>query len=64
MEKRITCLRCERSDQDVPILRIVFRGGEAAICTSCLPVLIHKPEQLIGRLEGAEAIEASDHDHD
>ncbi len=63
MEEGIVCLRCERSDQNVPILKIVFRGDEVAICTSCLPVLIHKPQLLMGRLEGAEAIEPSDHDH-
>ena len=66
MEKTGTaysCINCERSETEVPILRLRFNGEEAAICTSCLPVLIHKPERLVGRLEGAEVIEPSSHAH-
>ena len=57
------CLRCGKSEQDAPILKVFFRGSETAICSSCLPVLIHRPEQLAGKLEGAEDLEPSDHDH-
>jgi hypothetical protein len=29
-----------------------------------LPILIHKPDRLIGRLKGAERISPSSHSHD
>jgi hypothetical protein len=59
-----SCVRCEKSESEVPILRLRFMGEEEAICSSCLPVLIHRPDQLIGRLKGAERIEPSSHAHD
>ena len=57
------CLRCDKTEQEAPILKVYFRGSETAICSSCLPTLIHRPEQLAGKLEGAEGLEPSDHDH-
>jgi hypothetical protein len=57
------CLRCEQSEQEVPILKVFFRGNETAICSSCLPILIHRPHELAGKLEGAEALNPSEHDH-
>jgi hypothetical protein len=38
-------------------------GNQAWICSQCLPVLIHNPQQLIGKLAGAEKIEPAAH-HD
>ncbi len=58
------CLRCGRTEQEVPILEVFFKGNETAVCTSCLPVLIHRPHELAGKLEGAEELSPSEHDHD
>lgn len=58
------CLNCDKTEDEVPILRVNFKGGEIGICVSCLPILIHKPHQLSGRLEGAEEIKPSSHSHD
>ena len=58
-----SCIHCEKSETEAPILRLRFMGEEAAICSSCLPVLIHRPDRLVGRLKGAETIEPSSHKH-
>ena len=57
------CLSCDRSEADVPLLQLRYQGEEVLICSQCLPVLIHKPEKLAGRLRGAEDIEPSPHSH-
>ena len=57
------CIACGRGSNDVPLLAVEFRGRHFHICSQHLPVLIHDPGQLVGRLEGAEALKPSDH-HD
>jgi hypothetical protein len=56
MEKK--CLVCDISNQKVPLLKIDFRDQEIYICSQHLPVLIHHPEELVGKLPGAENIQA------
>jgi hypothetical protein len=48
------CLYCKQSSQEVPLLRLEYRGAEAWICPQHLPLLIHKPTELVGILPGAE----------
>lgn len=45
-----TCLNCNTSEQDRPLLLMKFQGKEFFICPQCLPVLIHKPYQLADKL--------------
>jgi hypothetical protein len=49
-----TCLNCAASEKEKPLLTLIFRGDEIYICPQCLPVLIHKPANLAGKLPGAE----------
>ncbi len=58
------CLNCERNDGEIPILRLSYQGEDLWICSSCFPILIHKPEQLAGRLASADKIQPSSHTHD
>ena len=44
------CFNCEKDEGNVPLLRMKFSGKEIWICPQCLPVLIHKPEQLTEKL--------------
>ncbi len=55
-----TCVMCGRGSDAVPLLRLEYRGGTFRICPQHLPVLIHDPGQLAGRLEGAETMTPSD----
>jgi hypothetical protein len=57
------CLYCERGSDSVPLVVLEFRGADLRICPQHLPILIHDPAQLIGRLEGAESLSPADH-HD
>ena len=48
------CLNCNASEQEKTLLTIKFQGSEIYICPQCLPVLIHKPANLAGKLPCAE----------
>ncbi len=55
------CLNCNASENEMPLVNLVYSGKPAFICSKCLPILIHKPEMLIGKIEGAEKIRAAKH---
>jgi hypothetical protein len=50
------CLNCNTSENDIPLVNLVYSGKPAFICSRCLPILIHQPQNLIGKLDGAEKI--------
>ncbi len=45
-----SCVNCGNSQNDTPILQFKFKGEVMGICSACMPVLIHKPEQFANRL--------------
>lgn len=55
------CLSCNRSENEIPLVTLSYSSKPAYICSHCLPLLIHHPEQLIGRLKGAENIPPAEH---
>ena len=61
-----TCLNCEKTEQEIPLLRMFYKGAEIYICPQCLPVLIHKPANLAVKLPGLEMenIQPPQHTHD
>lgn len=50
------CLNCGKNSQEVPLLSLDYKGGVYSICPSCLPTLIHKPQNLAGKLPQAEEL--------
>jgi len=54
------CLLCERGTDITPLLTLEYRDSVFRICPQHLPVLVHEPSQLIGRLPGAENLRPSD----
>lgn len=40
------CLNCNRTSEQIPLLRLKYTGKEHWICPQCLPTLIHKPERI------------------
>ena len=56
-----TCIKCKKSEVDVPLLQMRFNESEAFICPQCLPVLIHKPAELKEELPGVEKITPPKH---
>jgi hypothetical protein len=57
------CLVCDRDSTVTPLLPIEYRGSRLWICPQHLPVLIHDPTQLVGKLDGAEDLKPAAH-HD
>jgi hypothetical protein len=58
-----TCLNCQKSEQEVPLVTLQYMDHITYICTQCFPTLIHSPAKLAGKIEGAEKIQPADHDH-
>ncbi len=55
MPQEAKCIYCNRSDNEVPLIQMKYRGEVLWICPQHLPILIHKPEQFAGKLPGAES---------
>ena len=55
------CVACERSQKEVPLVTILFQDKTFWICPQHLPVLIHNPQMLAGKLPGAEGMVAAEH---
>ncbi|HKJ80796.1 MAG TPA: hypothetical protein VJ954_02130 [Ignavibacteriaceae bacterium] len=56
------CLNCNASENDIPLVTLTYTGKPEFICSRCLPLLIHQPERLAGKLEKAEKIPPAKHD--
>ncbi|MFQ5611726.1 MAG: hypothetical protein ACE5H9_06295 [Anaerolineae bacterium] len=50
------CLNCNRPETAIPLVNLRYAHDQNWICTQCLPVLIHHPQQLAGKLAGADRI--------
>ena len=57
-----TCLHCDRDNNQVPLLNLKYKDTQFWICTEHLPVLLHRPEELTGKLPDAENLHGVDHD--
>ncbi len=53
-ESPAQCLNCNRPETIIPLVSLRYAGRQTWICTQCLPMLIHQPEQLAHRLAEAE----------
>lgn len=58
-----SCLYCGVSHIEVPLVRLLSNGQEYFICAQHLPVLIHEPHKLSGKLPGAERLQGHAHEH-
>lgn len=56
-----TCLNCNRTEDQVPLLGLQFQGKAVHLCPQCLPLLIHQPEKLADKLPGMEITKPADH---
>jgi hypothetical protein len=52
--KKMTCLVCGKTEEEIPLVKLAFKGEELRICPQHLPMLIHEPQKLVGIIEGAE----------
>jgi hypothetical protein len=61
--KQLACIQCGKNDSQVPLVEVNFKGSKYQICTEHFPILIHNPQELTGKLPGAESLNPADH-HD
>jgi len=64
-----TCINCNRTDMEVPLIAWRYQGQDLTICSDCLPMLIHHRERLMakqanGAAEEPLVIEHHHHHHD
>ncbi len=55
------CINCERTDAQIPLITLTFKGEAKYICAQCLPVLIHKTHMLADKLPGVEIAQPVNH---
>lgn len=55
------CVHCGQTSEKVPLLRLEYRGESYWICPAHFPILIHKPQDLVGKLPGAENLTPHEH---
>jgi len=48
------CLYCQRTANETPLVTLEYRDSVTWICPQHLPMLIHDPTKLAGKLPGAE----------
>ena len=56
-EIKKTCIVCNASSDEMPILTFEFKGKEHYICSQHIPILIHKAGQLQEILPGIKESE-------
>ncbi len=56
-----TCVACGRTSNEVPLIALEFHGQKYWICPQDFPVLIHRPQELAGRLPGVEKLSPGEH---
>lgn len=60
-DPNLTCLFCQRTSDQVPLVHLVYAGKDNYICSEHLPILIHEPQKLAGKLPGAEHLHGHEH---
>lgn len=45
-----TCFNCQRTDETIPLIVWRYRERPLTVCSECMPMLIHKWQQIAGRL--------------
>ncbi len=50
----LSCLNCGNLESDVPLISIRFGGKPLWVCSRCMPVLIHEPQQLADKLQSID----------
>ena len=56
------CLNCNRTESQIPLITLTFKGEVNYICPQCLPVLIHKTQTLEDKLPGMDLTVPADSD--
>lgn len=55
------CAQCGRTNNEVPLLVLNYQEDVSWICPQHLPILIHKPQNLVGKIPGVENLSSEGH---
>ncbi len=53
-----SCVLCDKPDTEVPLIQLSYNNKAYYLCAEHMPMLIHKPAALVGKLPGAENMSA------
>ncbi len=57
------CVYCGVSHEEAPLVKLLVKGQDYFICAQHLPILIHEPQKLAGKLPGVESLSGHEHEH-
>ena len=57
------CVFCGATHEELPLVKLLVKGEDYYICAQHLPILIHEPHKLAGKLPGIENLKGHDHNH-
>ncbi len=57
-EEKKNCVVCNKTEEEVPLFELTFKGKSLNICPQHVPLLIHEPHKLEGIVEGADNMQA------
>lgn len=60
-ENKPACVYCQVDGDTVPLVALTYQGQTYHICPQHLPVLIHDPQALTGKLPGVERLHGHAH---
>jgi len=52
------CVLCGKLDSVIPLIKLSYNNLDYHICPEHMPMLIHEPTALVGKLPGAENMNA------
>ena len=59
MSNTKACIVCKKSSFEVPVTKFYHKETDFYICSKHIPILIHKPEELVGLLDGDDELEGA-----
>jgi hypothetical protein len=57
-----SCIACGRTQKEIPLISLSYQESTFWICPQHMPVLIHNPQMLVGKLPGAEGMTPAEHE--
>ena len=53
------CLVCKKTSAEIPVTKFYYQESEFYICPLHMPTIIHKPQELVGLIDGADKFEGA-----
>jgi hypothetical protein len=60
MSNEPRCIYCDLSSAVTPLILLTYQGGDLYICPQHLPILIHEPAKLAGKIPGVDNLKPNE----